>query len=63
MTFKLYYLRFYSHSRNCHERYLWTAQDREDAEKMAQDYEKDSSFRLETIRYVCDTKDYVGDSI
>lgn len=60
---KLYYLRFYSHSRNYHERFLWTAQHREAVEEMAEDYEKETSFRLETIRFICNTQDYVADSI
>lgn len=60
---KLFYLRFYSHPRNCHERVLWTAENREAVEAMAQEYEKESSFRVEVIRYVCNTPDEVGEEL
>jgi hypothetical protein len=60
---KLFYVRFYSHARNCHERVLWTAESREAVEAMAQEYEKESSFRAEVIRYVCNTPDEVGEEL
>jgi hypothetical protein len=60
---KLFYVRFYSHARNCHERVLWTAESREAVEALAQEYEKESSFRAEVIRYVCNTPDEVGEEL
>jgi hypothetical protein len=60
---KLFYVRFYSHARNCHERVLWTAESREAMADMVKDYELDSSFRAEVIRYVCITPDEVGEEL
>jgi hypothetical protein len=60
---KLFYIRFYSHARNCHERVLWSASSREAVEQMAMDYEKESSFRAEVIRFVCITPDEVGEEL
>jgi hypothetical protein len=60
---KLFYVRFYSHPQNCHERFLWTAENREAMETIVQDYEKQSSFRAEVIRYVCNTPDEVANDL
>jgi len=60
---KLFYIRFYSHPQNCHERFLWTAESREAMEVVVQDYEKNSSFRAEVIRYVCNTPDEVANDL
>ncbi|MFN6304377.1 MAG: hypothetical protein ACK42H_19495 [Planctomycetota bacterium] len=60
---KLFYVRFYSHPRNCHERCLWTAENREELERMVAVYEAETSFRVEVIRFVCNTPDEVADDL
>lgn len=62
-TKPLFYVRFYSHPRNCHERVLWTAESREALELMVQDYEKESSFRAEVIRFICNTPDEIAEEL
>jgi hypothetical protein len=59
----LFYVRFYSHPRNCHERVLWTAENREALDEMVQDYEEESSFRAEVIRFICNTQDEIAEEL
>jgi hypothetical protein len=60
---KLYYVRFYSHSRNYHERYLWTAETRQELDEMVNEHTSESSFRVEVIRFICDTDNHVAEEI
>lgn len=60
---KLYYVRFYSHSLNYQQRFLWTAETRQELDEMVNDYTRESSFRVEVVRFICDTDNHVSEEI
>lgn len=60
---RLYYVRFYSHPMNCHERYLWTAETDEDIQVQVQLYEGDTSFRVQVVRSICPTEREVAEEL
>jgi hypothetical protein len=61
--FRLYYLRFYSHSMNCHERFLWTAETRESLDEQVALYEGDTSYKVQVVRFICTTDTEVGENL
>lgn len=60
---KLYYVRFYSHSLNYQQRFLWTAKSREELDLTVNEYTSESSYRAEVIRFICDTPDEVAEEL
>ena len=60
---KLFYVRLYSHSMNVQQRFLWTAENREELDEMVKDYTGQSSYRVEIVRFICDTSNYVAEEI
>ena len=57
------YVRVYSHSRNYDGRYWWTAETRQELDEMVNEHTSESSFRVEVIRFICDTDNYVAEEI
>jgi hypothetical protein len=48
---------------NVQQRFLWTAENREELDEMVKDYTGQSSYRVEVVRFICDTSDYVAEEI
>ena len=60
---RLYYVRFYSHSMNCNERFLWSAESREALDSLVESYEKETSFRVQVVRFICETREEVAENL
>ncbi len=60
---RLYYVRFYSHSMNCNTRFLWSAESREALDALVESFEKESSFRVQVVLFICETREEIAETL